>query len=325
MTEPSDRWPLSHALLQALPPAHLVNERTDRYQGGTLAVPLAAFAPADQALLRELYQMLTTLWGLLTATHHTDWPVLPAVRDAVGRSGWFRVLTALPQLGTTTAAPPYPDQRAGVLQAVRAGNFAVLSGTLPLLGLGPVTPDAVVQLLGLVRDHLHTLRSAIPDLDPVAAAADQAPQPQALDRLVEKWRHPPYGVGYTAAHVRVAVHVAGAVAAHPQELAAVDTVLTTLMTYAVQHAMDGVVYMVLVPHASGQDVRAVVYHRHAAPAVLSQDRGRGWARCAAYVADCYGVPSMQQCLQDQYLAADMIDGYDVAWFHWPLVSGVDAP
>jgi hypothetical protein len=115
------------------------------------------------------------------------------------------------------------------------------------------------------------------------------------------------------------------VAAHPRELAAVDTVLTTLMTYAVQHAMDGVVYMVLVPHASGQDVRAVVYHRHAAPAVVSQDRGRGWARCAAYVADCYGVPSMQQCLQDQYLAADMIDGYDVAWFHWPLVSGVDAP
>jgi hypothetical protein len=35
--------------------------------GGTGAVSLAAFAPADQAVLRDLYQMLTTLWALLRA------------------------------------------------------------------------------------------------------------------------------------------------------------------------------------------------------------------------------------------------------------------
>jgi hypothetical protein len=160
-----------------------------------------------------------------------------------------------------------------------------------------------------VRDHLHTLRSLVPDLDPAGAAADQAPQPQALDHLVAKWRHPPYGVGHTACDVRVGVHLTGAVAAHGRERAAVDGVLTTLIMQAMRWAADGIVYVVLVPHGAGQDVRAVVYHRHAARADLPQDRGRGWTRCAAYVADCYGLPTVQQCLAAQYLAADVIDGY----------------
>ncbi len=319
-----DGWPLHLARLEALPPAHLINYRIARYAGGTGAVSLAAFAPADQAGLRALYQMLTALWGLLTAAPLIDWPVLPAVRAALGRSGWYEVLAALPQVGTTTHAQPHPDPLDAVLAAVRAGNFAVLRGTLPLLGLGPVPPDALLPLLGLVRDHLHTLRNLVPDLDPAGAAADQVPQPQALDHLVAKWRHPPYGVGHTACDVRVGVHLTGAVAAHPRERAAVDGVLTTLIMQAMRWAADGIVYVVLVPHGAGQDVRAVVYHRHAARADLPQDRGRGWTRCAAYVADCYGLPTVQQCLAAQYLAADVIDGYGVAWFHWPLVPPTHA-
>jgi hypothetical protein len=335
MTPPPSAWPLSTATLQALPPAHRINYRTERYAGGTFTVPLAAFAPPDQVLLRDLYQMLTTLWGLLTAAPHTEWPLLLAVRAAVGRSGWDGVLAALPQLGVATTAQPHPTQLAGVLDAVRRGNLAVLAGTLPLLGLGPVTLDAVIPLVGLVRDHVSTLRTTIPDLDPVAAAADHRAQPQSLDRLVEKWRYPPYGVGHTVAHVRVAGQVAGAVAAQPRELAAVDSVLTTLIMHAVQQAMDGTVDVVLVPHGAGQDVRIVVYHRHptgvgaagrtlVAGAGPPTSRGRGWQICAAYVADCYGVPTVQQCLQNQYLAADLIDGYGVAWFHWPLVPLTDA-
>jgi hypothetical protein len=153
----------------------------------------------------------------------------------------------------------------------------------------------------------------------MAAAADQALQPHTLAQLVEKWRHPPYGVGSTVADVRVAVHVTGAVAAQKRELAAVDGVLTTLITQAVEQAVDGIVYVVLVPHAGGHDVRAVVYHRHAAHTGTPLGTGCGWAICAAYVADCYGVPTVQQCLDAQYLAADVIDDYRVAWFHWPLV------
>jgi len=313
-----------------------VNARTERYAGGTWAVSLAAFAPADQVLLRALYQMLTALWGLLTAAPHKDWPLRLAIRAAVGRSGWDGVLATLPQVGVATAAQPHPEQLDVVLDAVRRGNVAVLAGTLPLLGVGPVTPDVVIPLVGMVRDHLYTLRTTIPDLDPVAAAADQAPQPQSLDCLVAKWRHPPYGVGHTVADMRVAVHMTGVVAAHPRELAAVDTVLTTLVTHAVQHAIDGIVYVVLVPHGAGQDVRIVVYHRFhggAATAGRTLVTGDGtppgmrwgWQTCAAYVADCYGVPTVQQCLDAQYLAAAVIDAYRVAWFHWPLMPPPDAP
>jgi hypothetical protein len=56
-------------------------------------------------------------------------------------------------------AHPHAGQLDEVLHAVRAGNFAVLAGTLPLLGLGPVTPEVVMALVGVVRDHLHTMCS----------------------------------------------------------------------------------------------------------------------------------------------------------------------
>jgi hypothetical protein len=68
-----------------------------------------------------------------------------------------------------------------------------------------------------------------------------------------------------------------------------------------------------------------VYHRPPVPAVVLTDQGHGWAVCAAYVADCYGVPTVQQCLHAQYLAAQVIDVYHVAWFHWPLVPALAAP
>jgi hypothetical protein len=103
-----------------------------------------------------------------------------------------------------------------------------------------------------VRDHLHTLRSAIPELDPAAAATDEAPQPHTLAQLVAKWRSPPAGVGHTVSDVRVVVAATGAVAAHRRERAAVDGVLTTLIT-----AVDGMVYVVRLPHGT-QDVRVVV-------------------------------------------------------------------
>ena len=72
MSGSPDGWPLRLARLHALPPVQLVNERTERYAGGTWAVSLAAFAPADQTLLRDLYQMLTTVWRLLTAAPLID-------------------------------------------------------------------------------------------------------------------------------------------------------------------------------------------------------------------------------------------------------------
>ena len=38
---PPDGWPLSIAKLDRLPPGDLMDERTERYPGGTFTVPLA--------------------------------------------------------------------------------------------------------------------------------------------------------------------------------------------------------------------------------------------------------------------------------------------
>jgi hypothetical protein len=41
--------------------------------------------------------------------------------------------------------------------------------------------------------------------------------------------------------------------------------------------------------------------------------------CAAYVAECYGVAGTQQAVAGHYLAATVIEGAFVAYFHWPLL------
>jgi hypothetical protein len=145
-----------------LPPAQLVNHRTTRYAGGTWTVPLVALAPADQTLLRDLYQMLTVVWDQVRVTEPTPGRVIHAIRAVVWRSGWYGVLAARPQLGVATAAQPHPEALHGVLEVVRAGNLAVLHGTLPLLGLAPVTPAVVTALVDVVLHHVHNLAQRDP-------------------------------------------------------------------------------------------------------------------------------------------------------------------
>ncbi len=84
-----------------------------------------ALAPADQTLLRELYQMWTVVWDQVRVTEPTPGRVIHAIRAVVWRSGWYGVLAARPQLGVATAAQPHPEALHGVLEVVRVGNQAV--------------------------------------------------------------------------------------------------------------------------------------------------------------------------------------------------------
>lgn len=50
-------------VLLSLAPLGLPNLRRTRYQGEDLHVPIDAFTPSDQAILRELYAAFTRLLG----------------------------------------------------------------------------------------------------------------------------------------------------------------------------------------------------------------------------------------------------------------------
>jgi hypothetical protein len=38
------------------------------------------------------------------------------------------------------------------------------------------------------------------------------------------------------------------------------------------------------------------------------------------VAECYGLAGTRQAVAEQYLAATVLDGTFVCWFHWPLLD-----
>lgn len=334
MTQLAPMWPLPPATLAALPPEALPNLRMARYRGGTLAVSLAVFAARDQATLRTLYQLLTELWTVLTTPPAGGSTLLQMVGQFAARPDWQQVRAAMQELGTATQDPTLDL----VIHDLRGGSFTALVGTLDLLTRARPPARALPTLVVLVRDRVHALRNLVPDLDVTGAAADQQPQPQPVERLVEKWRLAPAQVGNHVARVNLDVAVQGAVAARPSELAALDAVLTNLVNNAVRFAVDRQVYLVVLPHATGRDVRVVVSNELTADhqATLTARFGTDWRGlfagefttggtglglriCAAYVAECYGLAGTRQAIDGQYLAAIVWEAAFVAYFHWPLV------
>lgn len=335
MTQLAPVWPLPRATLTTLSPATLPNLRTQRYRGGTFAVSLAVFAAPDQATLRTLYRLLAELWRVLTTPPPGESPMVQAVRQFAAHPDWQQVRAALQEIGTATPDPTL----ALVIHDLRGGSLTALVGLLDLLTRRGDLPRAVPTLVVLVRDHLHALRNLVPELDPAGAEADQQPQPQSIARLVEKWRVAPAPMGEAVARVHVDVQAEDAIAARPSELAAMDGVLTNLVNNAVRFAADGQVYLAVLPHAAGRDVRVVVSngltaaHQYALTAHVGTDwarlfaggfttggTGLGLQICAATVAECYGLVGTRQAVAGHYLAATMIEGAFVAYFHWPLLA-----
>ncbi len=335
MTQLAPVWPLPRATLASLPPATLPNLRTERYRGGTFAVSLDVFAAPDQATLRMLYRLLAELWRVLTTPPAAGSTVVQAVAQFAARPDWQQVRAAMPNIGTATHDPTL----ALVIHDLRGGSFTALVGLLDLLTRHGALPRAVPTLVVLVRDHRHALRNLVPELDPAGADADQQLQPQSIARLVEKWRVAPAPMGEAVAQVQVDVQADAAIAARPSELAAMDGVLTNLVNNAVRFAADGQVDLAVLPHAAGRDVRVVVSNGLTAAhqAVLTAHVGTDWGHlfaggfttggtglglqiCAATVAECYGLAGTRQAVAGHYLAATMIDGAFVAYFHWPLLA-----
>lgn len=337
MTHRADPWQRPPTQLFTLPPVVLLNQRRNRYGGGTFATPLAQFAPADQRTLRDVYGVLGVLWTTLTTPPTV--PLHAAVGAVLTRADWPALVQHMQDLGTATPDPTLDL----VIHDLRGGNFTALVGVLSLVERSGGAPRALPTLVVLVRDHLHAMRNLVPDLDVAGAAADTHPQPQSTERLVEKWRYGPTQVDEHLAQVHLDVAVHAAIAARPSELAAMDAVLTNLVNNAARFAADAQVYLAVLPHPAGHDVRVVVANRlHATQAqTLTERFGTDWRRlfaggfttggtgmglriCAAYVAECYGLAGTQQAVAAQHLGATLIETAFVAWFHWPLLGAAGA-
>lgn len=333
--------PLSSSILQALAPQLLVSHRTQRYAGDNQNVALDEFPPAVRAVVERLYATLIDLFEVLK-TQRDQPGGLAAVQSWLAQQGWDGMIEAVQQVSLQEVAPAPSQRLREVLHDVKGGSFFALSISLQLLALGIAQGDDLTRLFFLTRDHLKMMRNGIRDIDPLRTERDRQQQDHHMRLIVEKWTNMVYRLGSsTSAAVQVDCTFDGNIAERCLEFSSLDRVMYNLMNNAVRHTADGQVYLSIFPvgGAEPHDVRFVIYNRIAPEqAARLRERfgsnlsrmftegfsttgsGLGMHICAEFVANAYGVPSLERCLSERYLGATAVDLFFVNWFHWPIAA-----
>lgn len=333
-----DQLPLAPATLSAIAPVQLVSHRTQRSTGTRLSVSLAEFNSADQATIGAIYQALTELLSTLEAARE-DAAVSPEmIRMFTRRVSWGALIKAIQQLGH--ADDQQMDQRlSAVMHDLRGGSLTALAVNMQLLELGMLAPNDSLRLFFLTRDHLKMMRNGIYDLDGARYQRDLQQRPHSIRLLVEKWSAASYRLQNHVAEIVVDCRFDGIVSERCIEFAALDRVLYNLINNAVRFAANSRVYLSILPLETGQDVRFVVYNQATAEhqqrlherfgddlgqlfrgGFTTGGSGLGMRICAEFVMDAYGVGSVDRCVAEGYLGAQLREDHFIAWFHWPLVA-----
>ncbi len=331
--------PLSLDIIRDLAPTEMISHRVTRSLGNAVSVPLEAFLPTDRKQLQHLYRTLLDLLALLERqqAHTNSHDEIVAFAKA---RGWSELLQGVQRIGAAMASAQQTPPLRAVLHDIRGGSFQALSMMIQLALLGYATEIDARRLFFLTRDHLKMMRNAIPDLDPPRYARDLSYKLHGAALLVEKWSNVTHTLETAAAHVIIDSHFNGNVSERCIEFAALDRVVYNLINNSARFTSDSYVYFVILPVGEKQrDLRLVIYNRVTTKQRTTlQDRfgdhlsklfyggfttggnGLGLRICADFVADAYGLSSIEQALVEGYLGAQLIDDHFVSWFHWPVAA-----
>lgn len=333
---------LSEPYLRTLAPLHLVSYHSRRYNGDGLSVSLNTFGRSDQHLLRDLYGYLSELYQLVQA--HMDEPerCIAQLRRGLTRTQWRSLVARVRTLGEDVAEPAESERLSKVIHDLRGGAFQTLVVQFELLERGKTQRDSIERVGFLVRDHLKIMRNAVPDLDPEGYDRDRRDNLHSINLLIEKWHHARHEAGGRSAQVEVACYFAGNVSERCLEFAALDRVVYNLVNNAVRHTADDRVYLGIlpIPPERHRDLRFVVANRITGEqqrllttrygqslgglfegGFTTGGAGLGMRICADFVLNAYGVRSVLQGVEGGYLGARLVEGYFIAWFHWPIAAG----
>jgi len=164
------------------------------------------------------------------------------------------------------------------------------------------------------------------------------PKIHGTDFIVEKWRGSSLRSGDRT--LQLAVECAGNVAISEccVEFGALDRILYNLINNASRHAASAALSLSIfpIPDAEGGNLRFVLTNS-VAPAdaahlgtldlrtlfragVSTTGSGYGLSVAAEFVANAFGITSVEKAVDEQYLGARLDGEVFRAWFHWPVVA-----
>lgn len=331
--------PLDRPVLDGLAPQRLVSHRARRFIGDTVSTTIADFVAEDREKLRSGYQALLRLLHGLERQKDNGAAGWIEVRQLLEQVSWPQVVKNMQQFGSATVDDHNTHRLEAVIHDIKGGSFVALVINVQLLEMGIAKPTDLLRMFFLTRDHLKMMRNAVPDLDETLYQRDLMQHAHNVRLLVEKWGQAVHKLEDAAAQIVLACEFQGNISERCIEFAALDRVLYNLINNAVRHSADNRVYLSIFPLADEHNVRFVIYNQ-----IRSQHRallhtqfgdqlnllfkggfttggsGLGMQICADFVADAYGVGSVQRCVEQGYIGAQVVDSYFVTWFHWPVAA-----
>ncbi|MCD6048955.1 MAG: hypothetical protein K0Q55_358 [Verrucomicrobia bacterium] len=327
--------------LIGLAPTSLICYRPSRYAGDDISLLLNVFSEEDRLVVTTLYQRLKELFDILKA--HRDQPshCLTKLQEVIIKQGWPDFIKSLQQLGTSSYQQRPSKLLSQVVHDLKGGALTTLLLRIQLINMGIKKTESVLPMFFLTRDHLKIMRNGLRDVDPEWRQKDQGRQFHSLSLIREKWQNATHFAGTRQVRINLDMAYEGYVAESCLEFSAVDRVIYNLINNAALYAADDQVdfHILTVPKGVPLHLRFVIRNRITAghQATLrtrfgtqlndifiggftTGGNGFGMRICAEFVANAYGVHSLERCLAEGYIGAKLEGDSFVVWFHWPTVA-----
>lgn len=300
----------------------------------------------DAERLHRAYRCIAQLYEH-ARVQRFDADGVPRLMACLERMDLARLYEDVGALGRSLQRVEVPPRLRKAYHDVRGGSLLALLMHVELVQQGRGEADDVARIALLARDHLKIMRNAVPDLDPVANAADLRSKAHPLALLREKWAAVRYRLAGREVTVELDCPFDGTIAACCLEFSTLDRIVYNLVNNAAEHTHDGRVRMVVVPlpepDADGTLLRVAVINRlgpvqratlrrrfGSDPSALflggftTEGHGLGLRICADLVAHAAGLPSITLALDHGHMGVRIIEDWFVAWFVWPTVAPLRA-
>jgi hypothetical protein len=322
--------------LYTLAPTDLENYRPERYDGSGFSISINDLVPADQVVIRQLYQGIKQLYDLWL--YLRDAPQYDLLQQQLETLGSAEFLELAQALGLATYEQGQPSELLRkIIHDLRGGALTSLLGYTRLIGrvAGSRREEFTRLAIFLARDHAKMMRNALVDLDWPVRQADESAKIHLINDFVEKWNGLTFHLEDRIVQVTAVSTFTGAITNRCLETSSIDRIVYNYMNNAARFTADGRVSLAIFP-INDTLVRWVVANQITADQAawlaanvgdnLNQlfaggytrgGQGIGLSNCADFVAAGFGIRQPAEALAQGYLGAKVIDNTYYAWFHWP--------
>lgn len=322
---------------KALAPQDLPIRREKRYDGGGFHIQLTELAPADVTAIRQMYQMVKSIYDIwLYMSDNVNYDL---IRQEIARFESTEFLDLVQSIGRATYQQR-GDQLIPLIRKaihdIRGGGLTALIGYAQLLPMLPNTTQYMRQAVYLARDHAKMMRNVLPDLDVTIRAADEGLKLHNIQEFVHKWDGFTFEMPAKSVTIQAETTYDGYITNRCLETSAVDRILYNFINNAARFSAGDTVELGVLQTANHL-IRWVVKNQITDDQIawLHENVGKelhplfqggytrggnglGLSNCTDFVAASFGIHDSDDAIMQGYIGAKIIENNYYAWFHWPV-------